>query len=252
MFEINKQAFGAFVAMLRKEKGMTQKDLAVRLNISDKAISKWETGVSIPDVGILVPLAETLEVSVTELLYCHRTEATLDAAQVENIVKTAITYSEEVEKSPRFHQKGLWLYLACVAVCAVEIAVLYRMGFTAFSVEEPISTVILLCAIFGLYFMVFAIQKLPGYYDENRISAFSDGPVRMNLPGVRISNRNWPHIVRVGRIWSMTVLTSYPLLTLVMRLLAPVFWMEYEKAVLLAISLGGLFVPLVIVGRKYQ
>ena len=46
MFEIDKQKFGSFVSQLRKEKGLTQKDLAQKLYISDKAISKWETGVS--------------------------------------------------------------------------------------------------------------------------------------------------------------------------------------------------------------
>lgn len=46
MFSIDKQKFGAFVATLRREKGITQKELAARLFISDKAVSKWETGVS--------------------------------------------------------------------------------------------------------------------------------------------------------------------------------------------------------------
>lgn len=47
MFEIDKQAFGAFVCTLRKERGLTQKELAQRLFISDKAVSKWETGGSL-------------------------------------------------------------------------------------------------------------------------------------------------------------------------------------------------------------
>lgn len=46
MFEIDKKSFGEFISMLRKEKSMTQKDLASRLLVSDKAVSKWETGVS--------------------------------------------------------------------------------------------------------------------------------------------------------------------------------------------------------------
>lgn len=46
MFEIDKKKFGAFVSELRREKGFTQKELAEKLFISDKAISKWETGVS--------------------------------------------------------------------------------------------------------------------------------------------------------------------------------------------------------------
>ena len=55
MFEIDKRKFGAFVCELRKEKGYTQKELAEKLYISDKAISKWETADSIPDTALLVP-----------------------------------------------------------------------------------------------------------------------------------------------------------------------------------------------------
>lgn len=47
MHEIDKKQFGAFVAQLRKEKGYTQKELAQQLYLSDKAVSKWETGVSL-------------------------------------------------------------------------------------------------------------------------------------------------------------------------------------------------------------
>lgn len=46
MFEIDKEKLGAFIAQLRKEKGYTQKELADKLFLSNKAISKWETGVS--------------------------------------------------------------------------------------------------------------------------------------------------------------------------------------------------------------
>lgn len=47
MYELDKEKFGAFVAQLRKEKGYTQKELAERLYISNKAVSKWETGGSL-------------------------------------------------------------------------------------------------------------------------------------------------------------------------------------------------------------
>ena len=56
--------FGSFVAQLRKERGLTQKELAQRLHVTDKAVSKWETGRGFPDLKLLEPLAQTLEVSL--------------------------------------------------------------------------------------------------------------------------------------------------------------------------------------------
>ena len=51
--------FGSFVAQLRKERGLTQKELAQRLHVTDKAVSKWETGRGFPDLKLLEPLAQT-------------------------------------------------------------------------------------------------------------------------------------------------------------------------------------------------
>lgn len=70
MYEIDNQKFGAFVAMLRKEKGYTQKELAERLFLSDKAVSKWERGLSLPDIALLEPLAQILDVTVAEIPLC--------------------------------------------------------------------------------------------------------------------------------------------------------------------------------------
>ena len=59
---------GPLIRQLRKERDLTQKELAAMLNVTDKAVSKWELGASLPDVALLLPLAEALGVSVTELL----------------------------------------------------------------------------------------------------------------------------------------------------------------------------------------
>lgn len=60
--------FGNAIAQLRKAKGLTQKDLADRLGVSDKAVSRWETGRNYPDIETLQRLAQVLEVSLEELL----------------------------------------------------------------------------------------------------------------------------------------------------------------------------------------
>lgn len=255
MYNLDKKKFGAFVAALRKEKGWTQKELAEKICISDKAVSKWETGISMPDVALLVPLAEVLEISVTELLQCQRSpqKTPMELVEVEDLVKTAISYSEKNSiQSYGNRPRLLRIYIGCVLVMVLEMAAMHLLGLTVFDLSEPVLTPVVLCSIFGLYFMVFAKERLPKYYDEYSINSFSDGPIRMNIPGVRISNRNWPYIIRVGRIWSMGMLVGYPALTIIMKLLAPEFFIALEKGIMLVLILGGLFVPLVIVGRKYQ
>lgn len=59
---------GRFIAELRKQKGYTQKELAEKLRVTDKAISRWETGKGFPDTSLLKPLSDSLGVSVGELL----------------------------------------------------------------------------------------------------------------------------------------------------------------------------------------
>ena len=52
----------------RKEKGLTQDELAEKINVTEKAISRWETGRGTPDISLLIPLSKTLGISVSELL----------------------------------------------------------------------------------------------------------------------------------------------------------------------------------------
>ncbi len=59
---------GTYIQTLRKSAGMTQKELAEKLNISFQAVSKWETGESLPDTGILLELSDILGTSVDKLL----------------------------------------------------------------------------------------------------------------------------------------------------------------------------------------
>ena len=59
---------GNFIVKRRKAINMTQKELAEKLHITDKAVSKWERGLSFPDISILIPLSEVLNVSLYDLL----------------------------------------------------------------------------------------------------------------------------------------------------------------------------------------
>lgn len=59
---------GKFICDKRKNLNMTQSELASKLHITDKAVSKWERGLSLPDISILIPLSEILNVSLYDLL----------------------------------------------------------------------------------------------------------------------------------------------------------------------------------------
>ena len=65
---MKKETFGNMVAALRKEKGMTQLELAEKMGVTDKAVSKWERDLSFPDVSSIPKLAEILGVTVDELM----------------------------------------------------------------------------------------------------------------------------------------------------------------------------------------
>ena len=69
---MNQDKIGKFILELRKQKGMTQKELAEQIGISDKTISKWECGNSIPDISYLEALCNSLDISVNELLSGER------------------------------------------------------------------------------------------------------------------------------------------------------------------------------------
>lgn len=255
MFEIDKGKFGAFVAQLRKEKGLMQKDLAEKLYVSDKAVSKWERGLSIPDVALLVPLADILGVSVTELLECRRLpqDEPMDSRQTEEIVKKVIGLTEEEQRKyrPDRLKRGLQLLL-CAAAGGLEIWLLTMLGFTIEELSASLATMMILMVIFGTYFCVFTKEKLPRYYDENRISSFSDGFLRMNIPGVCFNNRNWPHIVRAGQLWAMIGLVASPTIYFLLKRFLPVAWDAAAVYIILLLVLGGLFIPMVIVARKYE
>ena len=86
---MGKQTLGMMIASLRKEKGMTQLELAEQLGITDKAVSKWERDLSCPDLNLLPKLAEIFEVTVDELMQI-KTEAKASEGKKEQKVSVEL------------------------------------------------------------------------------------------------------------------------------------------------------------------
>ena len=111
MNDIDKERFGGFLVQLRREKDLTQKELAERLFVSDKAVSKWELDDAVPDTDKLVPLARALGLSVDALLGNLPEEA-----GEEDSTPPAGALPEKQEKRPGwFALHWYWLGLIPVA-----------------------------------------------------------------------------------------------------------------------------------------
>ena len=177
MYELNKIAFGSFLAQLRREKGMTQKELAACLYVSDKAVSKWERGLSVPDISLLVPLAEQLNCdrgrAVTGLprgggaaLYPRGNRGT-DPQGTD-------FFGRPPERRQARTQKFLPLYGVSVVLGLVETAVVWAVGLAG---TEGAMMLLIINAIFGIVYGAYTLfwmpETLPRYYDENHVCNFA-------------------------------------------------------------------------------
>ena len=94
------EKIGAFIAVCRKEKNMTQAELAQKLKVTDKAVSRWERGKGFPDISILVPLSDALDISLPELMNSGKSSKRND--NISNIdLKYMITDMAEMDNKNR-------------------------------------------------------------------------------------------------------------------------------------------------------
>lgn len=122
---MNQEKIGKFIALLRKEKGLTQKELAQILQITDRAISKWENGRGLPELGMLLPLSEALGVSVNELLSGERLSEELYQQKLEENVVETIKYSNlHIQKNKKVFRRVI-----------VAIGMILLVGFCLFVVD---------------------------------------------------------------------------------------------------------------------
>ena len=109
---------GAFIAMLRKEKKLTQMELAQLLHVSDKTISKWETGRGMPDTALLKPLSEALGVSIGELLTGARMEETEVRQRTDEVI---------VESLRKPDRKIAWIALSVSVLAAIIFILMFDL-----------------------------------------------------------------------------------------------------------------------------
>ena len=158
---MNQKLIGAFIKNLRKEKGLTQIELAEKLNVSEKTISKWECGNGLPDAASMLPLCEQLGISTNELLSGKKIERD--------------EYKKQAEKNlvllQQTHQRNVKLLLTTEWVLALSSMILLFVSiFVASFVDMQVWARVLiivagaiLCFV-GFHFCM-AIEKDAGYYE---------------------------------------------------------------------------------------
>lgn len=117
------QETGAFIAKLRKESGITQQELAERLNVTAKAVSRWETGKGYPDVTILPEISNIFNVSVNELLNGDRLSK---EEAVEVVEKTVLTVCHQAKADKRRNLRLL------ITVCIISVIIFCMLCVSIF------------------------------------------------------------------------------------------------------------------------
>lgn len=151
---MDQKVIGTFIAACRKEKKLTQMQLAEKLNITNRAVSKWETGKSCPDVSIMLELCDILDITVNELLSGER-------ITMENYQKKAEENLMDLQGKKDRAQKSLlrveriWLAIAVLLV-PVHLAINYYYP------ENKGTGVGLILAFIGLAMFVIYFVK---YYE---------------------------------------------------------------------------------------
>ena len=145
--------FGSFVADRRKELNMTQKDLAAKIQVTDKAVSKWERGLGFPDINSLEPLADALDVSIIELMKSERMIKDDSNKDVEEVVNDVMNVAkEEAEEKRKLIIYTVTVTAFLLSVVEIILSFKWNSGKLRLSGTIPYTAILpgMLMIIYGL------------------------------------------------------------------------------------------------------
>lgn len=179
---------GQFIAQRRKELGLTQLALAEKLSVTDKAVSRWERAVGLPDIGSMEALAAALDVSLVELMRAERMEEShISRAEAEELLAEALHLSERPVTT--WVARGLLLAFAVIALPLLPM--LFRYGSVALC---NVGSILLGLAAWAIPLMQLArVGKSYGGWDH--IASFSFALLSLALQffeiKVRVNDGDW-------------------------------------------------------------
>lgn len=150
---MDQEKTGRFIQQIRKERGMTQQELAEKLMLSNKTISKWETGNGMPDLEMFLPLCKALEISVNELLSGEKLSADEYSKKAEENMVTLLKKNAETKKS-----RAMQIVFGGILCVLALILLSFNIGnpFLGWFIDWP---TLLLIAISCMTVVVFAGAK---------------------------------------------------------------------------------------------
>ena len=233
---------GNFIAERRKAKGLTQKQLANKLYVSDKAISKWERNICLFDISLIQPLADILDVRVDELLEGKL----LESKQDDTIIQKIKEDSQKKQKHLRM------FYLISLAICLFSTAYLIHI-YTIDTLQQiDYFTYIVIAVVMGGYFVFFTPKQLPDYYDKNQIHFISTGIMRINMPGIHFNNNNWFRISMAIDIWSCIMMLICPLFFGISLYTSFSEILITQKVIICIVILSTFFIPIILCAKRYE
>lgn len=126
---------GKFIALNRKNKGLTQEQLAEKLGVTNKTVSRWETGKYMPDLSLLKPLSDELGITLNELLSGEKLEK---EKIVENTEKSLISTIDYTNKEIKKTKKNFMIILAAILIFIVIIITLFIVDINRMRNNKPV------------------------------------------------------------------------------------------------------------------
>ena len=148
---MNQVKIGKFIAECRKNKNMTQAELAEKLNITDRAISKWETGKGMPDSSIMLDLCNELRITVNELLSGEMISMENKNEKQEQLL---LDMAKEVEKKNKIIWTSMWV------IMGVSFTALFAgISISTFLIPEGVWQLVTILGICVVFFTVLLCIK---------------------------------------------------------------------------------------------
>ena len=135
---------GSFISEMRKEKGLTQKQLADLVGVSDKAVSRWETGKGLPDTSIMPELCKALDININELLSGERLNAEVYSGKAEEIMVDLVKDVQNNSKAAKSEIVGLVVGVLLLLIGLVGVMV---VGGSQIAYYIDLPSVIMVLAI---------------------------------------------------------------------------------------------------------